>query len=110
MTSSTTVDPAAPLGRDSEVVLLRCAQEGLANVRKHAGATTARLELTVDATRATLRVVDDGTGFDPAAASGGFGLSGLRDRIALVGGSVSVDGTPGATTLTARLPLAEVPA
>jgi signal transduction histidine kinase len=110
VSSSVTVDPDAPLGRDSEVVLLRCAQEGLANVRKHAGATAARLELTVDATRATMQVIDDGRGFDPAAASGGFGLTGLRDRIALVGGSVSVDGTPGATTLTARLPLADVSA
>lgn len=102
--------PEARLDRDTEVVLLRTAQEGLANVRKHAGATTARLELTVDATRATMQVIDDGRGFDPAAASGGFGLTGLRDRIALVGGSVSVDGTPGATTLTARLPLADVSA
>ena len=53
-----------------------------------------------------MRVVDDGRGFDPEAASGGFGLTGLRDRIGLVGGSVSIDGTAGATTLTARLPLA----
>jgi signal transduction histidine kinase len=105
-----TADPEARLGRDTEVVLLRCAQEGLANVRKHAGATTARLALTVDATRATMHVTDDGKGFDPAAASGGFGLTGLRDRIALVGGSLSVDGTPGATTLTAQLPLSEVSA
>ncbi len=105
-----TVDPDTRLGRDTEVVLLRTAQEGLANVRKHAGAKAARVELTVDATRATMQVVDDGKGFDPAAASGGFGLTGLRDRIALVGGSVTVDGTPGATTLTARLPLADVSA
>ena len=105
-----TAEPDSRLGRDTEVVLLRTAQEGLANVRKHAGATAARLELTVDATRATMKVVDDGRGFDPAAASGGFGLTGLRDRIALVGGSVSIDGTAGATTLTARLPLADVSA
>ncbi len=110
VTQSVSVDPAAPLGRDTEVVLLRTAQEGLANVRKHAGATAARLQLTVDAKRATMQVVDDGRGFDPAAAAGGFGLTGLRDRIALVGGSVSIDGTPGATTLTAQLPLADVSA
>jgi signal transduction histidine kinase len=105
-----TAEPDTRLDRDTEVVLLRCAQEGLANVRKHADAKTARIELTVNAVEATMTVVDDGRGFDPAASSGGFGLTGLRDRIALVGGSVSVDGTPGATTLTARLPLADVSA
>lgn len=110
VTSTASVDPAAALGRDSEVVLLRCAQEGLANVRKHAGATTARFELTVDSEAATMRVVDDGQGFDPDAASEGFGLSGLRARLALVGGTISVDGAAGATTLTARLPLVVVSA
>ncbi len=110
VTTTCTIDPSAPLGRDTEVVLLRFAQEGLANVRKHAGASSARLELAVEAEEATMRVIDDGRGFDPATVSDGFGLSGLRDRVALVGGSVSVDGTSGATTLTARLPLAEVTA
>jgi signal transduction histidine kinase len=93
------------LGRDTEVVLLRCAQEGLANVRKHAAAASARLELGVADGTAVIRVVDDGAGFDPGAASSGFGLAGLRDRLALVGGTLQVDGTAGATALTARLPL-----
>ncbi|HEV7742875.1 MAG TPA: sensor histidine kinase [Pseudolysinimonas sp.] len=110
VTTQSSVDSAAALGRDSEVVLLRCAQEGLANVRKHAGAHSAHLELTVDAGTAVLRITDDGHGFDPAAATSGFGLSGLRDRLGLVGGSIAIDGTAGATTLTARLPLAEVAA
>jgi signal transduction histidine kinase len=95
----------AALDRDAEVVLLRCAQEGLANVRKHSGATHVRLELRVDDNAAAVRVVDDGRGFDAAAASHGFGLSGLRDRLGLVGGALTVDGTPGATSLVARLPV-----
>ena len=95
---------SAPLDRDVEVVLLRCAQEGLANVRKHAGAHAARIELTADDGSATVRVVDDGHGFDPATAAAGFGLSGLRDRLALVGGELTIDGAAGATTLTARVP------
>jgi signal transduction histidine kinase len=96
------------LDRDAEVVLLRCAQEGLANVRKHAGARTVRVELSSDAGFARVQVVDDGHGFEPTAASGpaaGFGLSGLRDRLGLVGGSLALDGTPGATTLEARIPV-----
>ena len=54
----------------------------------------------------SLEVVDDGVGFDPTVRRGaGFGLDGLTARVELVGGTVSVDGTPGATTLTARVPL-----
>ena len=98
-------DAANALGRDAEVVLLRCAQEGLANVRKHAGAHSVRVVLSTADGVATVAVIDDGHGFDPAAAASGFGLSGLRDRLGLVGGELAVDGTAGATTLTARLPL-----
>ena len=99
-----------PLARDAEVVLLRCAQEGLANVRKHSHARAVRLVLGVTEGFASVDVIDDGRGFDPSSAAPGFGLSGLRDRLGLVGGSLSVDGTPGATTLTARLPLVTAPA
>ena len=104
------LDPAVEnaLGRDAEVVLLRCAQEGLANVRKHAGARAVRVVLSTADGVATVAVIDDGHGFDPAAAASGFGLTGLRDRLGLVGGELAVDGTAGATTLTARLPLGAV--
>ncbi|MDP9028759.1 MAG: sensor histidine kinase, partial [Actinomycetota bacterium] len=105
------LDPSVDnsLGRDAEVVLLRCAQEGLANVRKHAGAQAVRVVLSTADGVATVAVIDDGHGFDPAAAASGFGLSGLRDRLGLVGGELSIDGTAGATTLIARLPVAVSP-
>ena len=93
----------APLERDHEVVLLRCAQEGLANVRKHAAASAAQVTLTVDDGAAQLSVTDDGRGFGDDAPTG-FGLDGLRDRLALANGTLEVDGTPGATTLTASIP------
>jgi signal transduction histidine kinase len=97
--------------RDTEVVLLRCAQEGLANVRKHSGAGAASVVLTVSALSATLVVRDDGVGFDTAAPRHGFGLAGLHDRLELVGGSFAVDASAGrGTVLTAALPLAGVPA
>jgi signal transduction histidine kinase len=85
------------LDRDPEVVLLRCAQEALANVRKHAAATTATVELAMVDGRATMTVRDDGVGFDPSTAAGGFGLAGMRDRLALVGGAIRVDGAHGTT-------------
>ena len=98
-------DDSANLDRDSEVVLLRCAQEALANVRKHSSANAAALTLTVAEGRIDLGITDDGTGFDPAAPLSGFGLSGLRDRLALARGSLAITASPGGgTTLVASLP------
>jgi len=95
-----------PLERDAEVVLLRVAQEGLANIRKHAGAESAVIELTLVDGSPTLTVRDDGAGFNPAGTGGGFGLGGMRDRLALVGGALDVASSPRGTTLTATLPAA----
>jgi len=102
-----TVDAAASpaLDRDSEVVLLRIAQEGLANVRKHSGAESASLRIESGPEHVSLVVTDDGAGFDVAAPSTGFGLAGMRERLALVGGTLDVASTPAGTRLTARLPL-----
>lgn len=98
------VDDLPPLERDAEVVLLRVAQEGLANIRKHAGAESAVIELSLIDGRPTLAVRDDGAGFDTAAPTGGYGLGGMRDRLALVGGVLEVASSPSGTTLTATLP------
>ncbi|KDA05415.1 histidine kinase [Microbacterium sp. CH12i] len=93
--------------RDLQVVLLRCAQEGLANVRKHAAASAASVVLEIDED-ATLTVRDNGRGLGDATIDDGrgFGLSGMRDRVALVGGTLGVtDAAPNGTALTVRLPL-----
>ncbi|WP_460798546.1 sensor histidine kinase [Microbacterium sp. GXF0217] len=95
--------------RDVQVVLLRCAQEGLANVRKHARATTVHLTLRIDAD-AALTVRDDGRGLDGTRIGdgNGFGLAGMRERVALVGGILEVgDAEPAGTALTVRIPLNE---
>lgn len=97
--------------RDIQVVLLRCAQEGLANVRKHAAAGAASIVLTT-ADDATLIVRDDGRGLRDATIDDahGFGLSGMRDRVALVGGALGVaDAVPSGTALTVRIPLETEP-
>jgi signal transduction histidine kinase len=105
----TVEDPdTGALGRDGEVVLLRAAQEALANVRRHARARHVVLRLTHDAVggAAALEVTDDGSGFDPATASG-FGLAGMRHRVEDVGGGVDVDTAPGqGTRVLVRVPLA----
>lgn len=97
----------AELPRDVQVVLLRCAQEGLANVRKHSGAAAAQVTLLA-ADAAELRIHDDGRGLDGVSIDDdrGFGLSGMRDRVALVGGTLTVtDGDSCGTDLTVRIPL-----
>lgn len=93
------LEPAA------EVVLLRAAQEALANVGKHAGPTTVDVSLRYDDAAVVLSVRDDGVGFDPARPTGGYGLSGMRDRVEQVGGTCTIDSRVGAgTTVTAQVP------
>jgi signal transduction histidine kinase len=102
-------DVTVELDRDTEVVLLRCAQEALANVRKHSHATSATVRLTTELHTATVAVTDDGTGFDPVDAETGFGLPGMRDRLALVNGALAVSRMPGGgTALSVSLPIGVV--
>ncbi len=70
-----------------EVALLRTAQEALTNVRRHAAAARVSVALDYREAGVSLRVTDDGCGFDPSAPAGGFGLEGMRSRAAGVGES-----------------------
>jgi signal transduction histidine kinase len=100
----------APLGRDAQVVLLRVAQEALANIRAHAGAASVHVALTHEPDRTVLRVADDGGGFDATDRSAGHGLRGLRERLTLAGGTCTIESTRGGgTTVTAVLPTAHDP-
>ena len=94
------------LDREAQVVVLRCMQEALANVRKHAAATRVDVRVDVkDDGDVILEVHDDGIGFDPDAAQTGFGLDGMRERLSLAGGVLTISSDPvSGTTLTARLP------
>jgi signal transduction histidine kinase len=94
-----------PLAANEEVVLLRATQEALTNVRKHAAAVRVGIELAYQPETVTLRITDDGRGFDPAAQPPGFGLSGMRSRVAQVSGTLRVQSAPGAgTTVAVDLP------
>ena len=100
-----TTEVTATVPRGLEVVLLRCAQEGLANVRKHANARSATVRIRDGNGEVTLTVDDDGVGFKDAALDGGFGLAGMQDRVALVGGALALDHAPGGgARLSVRLP------
>jgi signal transduction histidine kinase len=98
--------PQRPLPAATEVVLLRTGQEALANVRKHAAAAQVAVRLCYAGDQVRLEVTDDGVGFDPAVVNGGYGLRGMRVRVAEVGGSVTVESALGKGTSV----LAEVPA
>jgi signal transduction histidine kinase len=87
-----------PLPTGVDVVLLRTVQESLSNVRKHANASAVEIVLSYQDTSVVLLVTDDGQGFDPASATDGFGLRGMRSRVGHVGGSLTVTSSPGAGT------------
>ncbi|MFE9121678.1 sensor histidine kinase [Streptomyces sp. NPDC007172] len=94
--------------------LLRIAQGALANVREHAGATTAALTLTYLGDQVVLDIADDGRGFTPrplgvrAPAPGvrGHGLPAMHARVRQLGGTLTVESSPGeGTVLSAAIPL-----
>lgn len=77
----------APMSATARFALGRVVQEGLTNAMRHAhGARSIRIQISYDAGSAVVTVDDDGVG--PASSSGGFGLPGLRERLALAGGSL----------------------
>ncbi|MFE5396298.1 sensor histidine kinase [Streptomyces sp. NPDC056568] len=101
-----------PLPGRVQSALLRIAQGALANVREHAGASTAALTLTLLDDQAVLDVTDDGHGFDPAALPEaptgvrGHGLPAMHARLRQLGGTLTVESAPGeGTVLSAAVPL-----
>ncbi|MHA6793357.1 sensor histidine kinase [Pseudonocardia bannensis] len=100
----TTGEPR-PLLPELEVTLFRVAQEALANVAKHAAASTAGLTLSYMDDVVVLDVRDDGAGFEPGSTSGGFGLAAMEQRVRRVSGTFTVESVPGdGTALSASVP------
>ncbi|HWO47597.1 MAG TPA: GAF domain-containing sensor histidine kinase, partial [Solirubrobacterales bacterium] len=85
--------------RDEERIVYRLVQEALTNVARHARASRVRIEVVAAPDTVGITVADDGHGFDPAATTAGFGLQGMRERVALAGGTIDVDSGPQGTTL-----------
>jgi signal transduction histidine kinase len=94
------------LTKDVSLCLFRVAQEALTNVVKHSQATSAHVELRGDAKAVGLQISDTGHGFDTNLKNEGIGLLGMRERLRLVGGRLSVTSEPmRGTVLFAEIPL-----
>jgi signal transduction histidine kinase len=93
------------LPADVETTLYRIVQEALTNITKHASARRISVLLTRTARSAVLVVEDDGVGFDDARTSDGLGLTGMRERVALVGGRLRIETSDAGTTIAVEIPL-----
>jgi len=98
------------LRKSMEDELYRIAQEAVTNANRHARASTISLRLSYSLDRLSLEIVDDGVGFDIAAApapeGGHFGLSGIRERARILGAEVMLESIPGkGTSVRVNVPI-----
>jgi PAS domain S-box-containing protein len=108
-------EPDSALGKlpsEIETVCFRLAQEALTNIVRHANAKHVRIDLSLANDEIHLSIKDDGQGFDLQHAhkqmmlGKSFGLLGMKERVALVGGDLDIESVPGCgTELRAKLPL-----
>ena len=113
-----TVGRPVPLATETEVTLYRVAQEALTNVGRHAGAAHALVTVSYGDDGVALDVGDDGHGFaaeealafrdvglpGSGSATGGFGLTTMRQRTAAVGGVIQVDSSGEGTVVHVEVP------
>ncbi|HET6656966.1 MAG TPA: GAF domain-containing protein [Gaiellaceae bacterium] len=95
------------LPEEVETVLYRIVQEALTNIVKHAEAGRVSIVITQKAGAVGAVIEDDGRGFDPdQSIDGGIGLIGMRERVALLDGSMTIEAAPGkGTTLVIEVPV-----
>ena len=105
------VDLEAQLGDERlpgevETALYRIVQEAITNAMKHAEANSISVVVTRTVSAVTAVIEDDGRGIDPSAGGDGLGLTGMRERLALLDGRLQVESSSGAgTTIVAEVPL-----
>ena len=107
-TVHTQLDNVLQLPHETEMNLYRIAQEALENVALHAGAKEVNVKLTQSDHHLTLLIEDDGAGFEPEELSGSgerFGITGMQERAALIGGKLTIDSSPAGTSLKMTMDL-----
>ena len=96
------------LHRDVDLCLFRVAQEALNNAVRHGAAKQIEVSLSKSAQLLSMKVKDEGVGFDPVRVSNGLGLVSMRERLRFVGGDVIVKSAAGSgAEITAQVPLRE---
>jgi signal transduction histidine kinase len=94
------------LDPEIETTLYRLVQEALTNVRKHAGASSVVVRARLRGQDAEVVVTDDGRGFDPSRSTPGFGLTGMRERAGLAGGTCEITSSSEGTRVRFSVPTA----
>jgi signal transduction histidine kinase len=92
------------LDDEQETVAYRVVQETLSNVVKHAHATHVKASVAMTNGELLITVADDGRGFDPASSTDGFGLVGMRERVALANGRLAIGPNDPGTRVEVVLP------
>jgi signal transduction histidine kinase len=115
ISTTLTIEHDVPLRASVELQLVRIIQEALTNVRKHARASTARVEIRRRNGKLVVTVADNGVGFNMAARTRGefpkFGLTTMRERAESIDGTLTIDSTPGSgSTVRFEVPLTEATA
>ena len=96
--------------QELELTMYRIVQEALTNAVKNGHATHGVVEVIEGAATIQVSIRDDGTGFDPATRTEGFGVLGMRERVALLHGTLEIESAPGhGTTVRCTLPVQRRP-
>ncbi len=93
------------LPSELETAVYRIVQEALTNAVRHSGATAVHIAVHTGEDAVHAAVSDDGRGFDPGAPVDGFGLTGMRERVALLRGELEIASSENGTVVAAALPL-----
>jgi signal transduction histidine kinase len=97
--------PAGRLPSETEVGVYRVVQEAITNASRHASAQHLSIKLAVRDDAIHVDVDDDGDGFDPNAPADGFGLIGMRERVALLRGELEIASSAAGTHVSAAIPI-----
>ncbi len=90
--------------RDLETTIYRLVQESLTNIVKHADASRVEVSITTQDRSVVVEVSDDGRGFDTGESTTGFGVAGMRERVFLLGGTLTITSGEEGTCVKARIP------
>ena len=96
------------LDDDAKIALFRVAQEALTNIERHSGADHVAIRIWGHKTGATLRIQDNGAGFQPGNKGGGLGLRNMQERVEQLGGTLRVLTSETGTVIEAEVPLSHL--